>query len=114
MGKFIYGTMATSAEVDDRVLAHLRIAIMTKLRRGESFMFELEMGDGSGRRTFWMHPSVPVQLQFYGSRQPRINPAWVEALLQSASGLAGLTIVPEPPSSRREPGQPSNGLGEES
>lgn len=121
MGKLIYGTMATSVELDDRVLAHLRMAIVTKLRRGEPFMFELEMGEGIGRRTLWMHPSVPVQFQFYGSREPAINLAWVEGLVQVAGSLGGLVILPEParrtnadgPAERAvDPDQPSSGLGD--
>lgn len=96
MGKLIYGSMATSVDIDDRVLSHLRIAVMTKLRRAESFMFDIDMGEGLGRRSFWMHPSVQLQFHFHGSRPPRINRAWVEALLQAAGSPSGLTIVPEP------------------
>ena len=96
MGKFIYGTANASFEIDDRALAHLRIVVMNKLRRSESFMFDVEIGDGSGRRSFWMHPGVPLQFHFFGSRQPRINRMWIEELMQSASSPNGLTIVPEP------------------
>lgn len=96
MGRFIYDTMANSVDIDDRTLAHLRIVVMNKLRRTEAFMFDVEVGDGSGRRSFWMHPSVPIQFHFFGSRQPRINRAWVEDLMQVASGPNGLTITPEP------------------
>ena len=97
MGKLIYGSMATSVDIDDRVLAHLRVAMMTKLRRGEPFMFDVEMGEGLGRRSLWLHPSVPLQFHFHGSRSPRINRAWVEALLQAAGSPSGLTVLPEPP-----------------
>ncbi len=103
MGKFTYGTMATSVDIEDRTLAHLRIAVTTKLRRSESFVFDVEMGDGLGRRSFWMHPSVPLQFHFHGSRAPRINTAWVEALVQTAGSPAGLVIVPEPSTSKRAP-----------
>ncbi len=96
MGRFIYDTAANSVDIDDRTLAHLRIVVMNKLRRAESFMFDVEIGDGSGRRSFWVHPSVPLQFHFFGSRNPRINRAWVEDLMQAASGPNGLTIVPEP------------------
>jgi hypothetical protein len=96
MGRFIYDTAANSVDVDDRTLAHLRIVVMNKFRRSESFMFDVEIGDGSGRRSFWMDLSVPVQFHFFGSRQPRINRAWVEELMRAASGPNGLTIVPEP------------------
>ena len=70
MGKFIYGTVTASFEIDDRALAHLRIVIMNKLRRSESFMFDLTMSDGSGHRSFWMNPAVPIQFQFFGGRAP--------------------------------------------
>lgn len=96
MGRFIYDTSSNSVDLDDRALAHLRIVVMNKLRRGESFMFDIEIGDGSGRRSFWLHPSVPLQFHFFGSRVPRINRAWIEILMQTASGPNGLTMVPEP------------------
>ena len=104
MGRFIYDSAGTSVDIDDRTLAHLRIVIMNKLRRSESFMFDVEVGDGSGRRSFWMHPSVPMQFHFFGSRQPHINREWVEALMQSASSAHGLSIVPEPPEQAASPG----------
>jgi hypothetical protein len=97
VGRFIYDTNANSVDIEDRTLAHLRIVVMNKLRRGEPFMFDVEMGGGSGRRSFWVHPSVPLQFHFYGSRHPAINRAWVEDLMAAATGPSGLVIVPEPP-----------------
>ena len=70
MGRFIYGTGGSSFEIDDRALSHLRVVMMNKLRRSESFMFELNMSDGSGRRSFWISPAVPIQFHFHGSRAP--------------------------------------------
>ncbi|WP_243075540.1 ATP-dependent DNA ligase [Microbacterium sp. SS28] len=96
MGRFIYSG-GDSVDIEDRTLAHLRIVVMNKLRRSEAFMFDVEIGDGSGRRSFWINPSVALQFHFFGSRQPRINRAWVEDLMQVASGPSGLTLVPEPP-----------------
>jgi hypothetical protein len=96
MGRFIYDTVANGVDIDDRTLAHLRVVVMNKLRRSEPFMFDVEIGDGSGRKSFWIHPSVPLQFHFYGSRNPRINRAWVEELMQAASGPSGLSILPEP------------------
>lgn len=89
--------MGEAVDIDDRTLAHLRVVIMNKLRRSESFMFDVEIGDGSGRRSFWMHAAIPLQFHFFGSRHPHINRAWVEELMLSASSPSGLTIVPEPP-----------------
>jgi len=97
MGRFIYESSGNSVDIDDRILAHLRIVVMNKFRRSESFMFDVEVGDGSGRRSFWMSPSVPVQFHFFGSRPARINCEWVEELMLVASGPHGLILVPEPP-----------------
>ena len=48
MGRFIYDSAGASVDIEDRTLAHLRIVIMTKLRRSESFMFEAEIGEEAG------------------------------------------------------------------
>ncbi|MET0830509.1 MAG: ATP-dependent DNA ligase [Microbacterium sp.] len=96
MGSFIYDTTANAVEIDDRTLAHLRVVIMNKLRRSEPFMFDIDMHDGSGRRSFWVHQSVPLQFRFFSNRPTPLNRLWIEALMESASGPNGLTIVPEP------------------
>jgi len=102
MGRFIYESAGSDSYViDDRVLAHLELAISVKFRRGESFAFTLSAGDlkaGQGQRIFWMHPSIPVQFHYDGDRRAvRLNPAWVERLIEAAFTDYGLRIVPEPP-----------------
>lgn len=94
MGKIVYGNDARSIEIDDRVLAHLRVVVMNKLRRSEPFFFH--HSSPSGIRSLWLHPSVPLVFHFYGSRSPAVNRTWVEALMREANGPNGLSIVPEP------------------
>jgi len=97
MGRFIYDSgVANAVDIEDRALAHLRLVVMNKLRRNEPFMFDVEMGDGSGRRSYWISPSIPVQFHFFGSRIPPINRTWVEKLIAEASAPNGLRLVPEP------------------
>ncbi|MGZ0712783.1 DUF7882 family protein (plasmid) [Coraliomargarita sp. W4R53] len=96
MGRFIYDTTANAIDIDDRTLAHLRLVVMNKLRRSESFMFDHELRDGTGRRSFWIHPSVPLQFHFIDRRPQGINRAWVEELMLSASSPSGLMIMAEP------------------
>lgn len=95
MGAFVYDT-TFSVQIEDRTLAHLRIVVMNKLRRSEPFMFEVDMHDGSGHRSLWIHPAVPLQFRFYNSGHPPINRAWIEALMAAASGPQGLTLLLEP------------------
>lgn len=97
MGKLIYGTDVREIEIDDRVLAHLKIAIIAKLRRSESFSLSWEHGaqNGGGRSTVWIHESIPLQFVFFGSRPPSLNRAWVDELMASANS-GSMQILPEP------------------
>ena len=87
MGKFIYNSSSREIEIDDRTLAHLRVAIVNKLRRSESYSMTWEHGveNGSGRTTI-----------FNGNRPPKLNRLWIEQMLLSANSTAGLQFVPEP------------------
>lgn len=105
MGTILYGTPPAALEVEDRALAHLQIVIINKFRRDEHFLLTLDASPnaGTGRRGVWMHPTIPIQFDFKGSRQPTINPEWVEALMERANSGAGLRIVPEPASGSAVP-----------
>lgn len=66
-------------------------------------MFEVDMRDGSGYRSFWIHSGIPLQFLFFATQYPPINRAWVEAMLTAASGPHGLTLLPEPPAEQPPP-----------
>lgn len=104
MGTLTYDSRVT-ASFDDRILAHLQTVIWAKLRRGESFPFTWTdpMRSGLGRTSIWLSPSVSLTFEYFGGRQPRLNPAWIEALTKSANSPGGLTLVPEPDA----PGSPT-------
>jgi hypothetical protein len=98
MGQFIYGNPSVAVDFDDRVLAHLKVVVLAKVRRGESFTFSWEYtaAAGSGHSSIWIHPTIPLQFNFLGNREPRLNRAWVEELMQLANTPAGLRPTPEP------------------
>ena len=98
MGKLIYGSPGQEIEFDDRLLAHLKIAITTKLRRDEKFLLSWPHGveEGGGRSSLWIHPAIPLRFTFNGGKAPKLNRAWVEELLLSASTTGGMQIGPEP------------------
>ena len=104
MGKLIYeGTI--KADFDDRTLAHLMLVIGTKLRRGEPLhlTWRDDASIGDGRTTIWIHPQCSLVYKFHGSRPPKLNPAWVDALAYTANSPSGLYLVPE----AAMPGAPS-------
>ena len=90
-------------DFDDRTLAHLLLVIGTKLRRGEPFHFTWrdDSSIGDGRTTVWLHPGCSLVYKFYGSRAPRLNPAWIDALSFTANSPGGLHLVPEPADTSR-------------
>ncbi|WP_022884848.1 hypothetical protein [Glaciibacter superstes] len=98
MGKLIYGSAGTEIEFDDRLLAHLKVAIVAKLRRDEKFLLSWSTGseNGGGHESLWMHPAIPLQFIFLGSKQPTLNRAWIEELMISANSTGGLHVLPEP------------------
>ena len=100
MGYFVYDS-GTEVNIDDRLLAHLQVVIIKKLRRNESFAFSWKDPGkaGDGRSTVWCHPRMSIRFKFAGGRPPAINPAWVADLTASANSGTGLHITPEPPAS---------------
>lgn len=98
MGLLIYGPAAAEIEMDDRLLAHLRIVIVSKLRNAEAFSlsWSMDASQGSGRETLWVHPSIPLRFRFYGGRPPAINRSWLDLMVLSAN-RGDLHIMPEPP-----------------
>ena len=98
MGKLTYEG-SVKVDFDDRTLAHLMLVIGNKLRHGEPFHLSWrdDPSIGDGRSTVWIHPGSALVYKFYGSRTPKLNPAWIAALAHTANSPSGLYVVPEPP-----------------
>lgn len=105
MGRIFYGASDRGITVDDRALAHLKVAITTKLRRGESFSFSWDHGaeEGFGRSTIWVHPSIPLHFAFDGNRPARLNRTWVEQMIMLASTSGEMRVLTEPDEVDPEP-----------
>jgi hypothetical protein len=98
VGKIIYES-SMKVEIPDRALAHLQLAITTKLRRAEPFAFSWkeDVSTGGGRTTVWIHPGSSLVFKWDGNKPASMNRDWVEALILTASSPSGLYLVPEPP-----------------
>lgn len=98
MGYFYYGAAAYAIEIDDRPLAHFKIATLTLVRAGESFAFSFvrPASIGSGRETLWICPTTDIRFRFNGNRAPKINELWVRLIIESAVAPTGMVLVPEP------------------
>ncbi len=95
MGILQYGT--DQYEFDDRLLAHMKLAIAAKLLRHESFLLNwtIPAEKGSGRISLWISRESQLTFRFSGSRPPNINPRWVEALSLKAARTGGMLVISE-------------------
>jgi hypothetical protein len=95
MGTIYYGGTSTPIEIDDRALAHLKVVIATKLRRGESFTLSWRHPDDQprGRSTVWLHPSIPLRFVFDDPEPPVLDRDWIERLATSANSSGGIMLV---------------------
>jgi hypothetical protein len=97
MGTIYYGGSATPIHIEDRALAHLKVVVATKLRRGESFTVSWRHPDDQprGRSTIWLHPSIPLRFVFDDPEPTDLSREWIEDLANSANSSGGITLVAE-------------------
>jgi len=94
MGSLFYGSSPQPIQMPDRVLAHVKVVIATKLRRGESFTMSWRhpAGEETGRSTIWLQPSIPLRFVF-GAAEPEILDATLlQSYANSANSSGGLTL----------------------
>jgi hypothetical protein len=107
MGTIYYGGSATPIHIEDRALAHLKVVIATKLRRGESFTVSWRHAEDEerGRSTIWLHPAIPLRFVFDEPEPPALNRQFLEDLANSANTSGGIQLVEEhmEPASREVP-----------
>src|SRR3954454_2792876 len=96
MGQLYYGGDSDPTEMPDRVLAHVKAVVSSKLRRGESFTLSWRHDpDGPpGRSTLWLHPSIPLRFVFAGSDGETLDPDLLRRLASAAGSTSGLVINP--------------------
>ncbi len=96
MGYLNYGG-SLEYEFDDRVLAHLKVAITMKLRRQECFLMSWTnpAEKGGGRVSIWLTPNIPLAFRFAGSRAPKLNKSWLTVMHDLSNTPRGLIVVSE-------------------
>jgi hypothetical protein len=97
MGILVIGSNGTHIAIDDRTLAHLRIVILAKLRRSESFAFNWDHGSGddASASTVWMQPTMEVEFTLDSEEPVTINKQWADRLMHAANSVRGLEVIPE-------------------
>lgn len=95
MGVLFYGGPDAAIEIDDVMLAHLKVVVTTKLRRGESFTVSWRHPEQQpgGRSTIWLHPAIPLRFVFDTPEAESLNPEWLERLSHSADSTGGIRLI---------------------
>src|SRR5215216_3269820 len=103
MGTFYYGgghgDLPCGFDVEDALLAHLKLVIVAKLRRGESFIVTvpaLEHGC-EVREALWMNPSVPIRFVIDQADAVPLDHDRLEALMIQANTVRGIVLATERP-----------------
>jgi hypothetical protein len=86
-----------TVEFEDRLLAHLEVVIVQKLRRQESFLMTWQdsVEEGGGRTGIWLHQSVLLAFHFTSPENPKVDRAWLEKLMASANSPMGMFVTDE-------------------
>ncbi|MEJ3404718.1 hypothetical protein WDJ51_08240 [Rathayibacter sp. YIM 133350] len=96
MGTLFYGSAGFSVEIDDLLLAHLKVVIVDKLRRNESFAVNYTEGDDTGPRTLWIHATIPLRFTFSEPVAPALSREVLNDLARQANTTNGLSIRLQP------------------
>ncbi|WP_295824887.1 hypothetical protein [uncultured Microbacterium sp.] len=94
MGSLFYGYSPSPICIPDRVLAHVKVVMATKLRRGESFTLSWRhpSGEPAGRSTLWIQPSIPLRFVFESTEPEALDPVLLQSLANAANSSSGLTL----------------------
>jgi hypothetical protein len=94
MGHLYYGASSRPIEMPDRLLAHIKVVIATKLRRGESFTLSWTHPAGSpeGRSTIWVQPAIEMRFVFGSADPEKLDPALLQRFANAAGSSAGLVV----------------------
>lgn len=97
MGYLYYGEAAEPIRIEDRMLAHLKVVLATKLRRNESFTLSWQHREGeqAGRSTLWLHPSISLRFVFDEAEEIVLSQNWLAELSMSASSSGGIRLTDE-------------------
>ncbi|MFB3977926.1 DUF7882 family protein [Microbacterium proteolyticum] len=94
MAKLFYGTTPEPITIDDRMLAHVKVVVATKLRRGESFTLSWTHGPDEpvGRSTVWLQPAIPLRFVFDSEQPESLDQDLLKRMANDANSSRGLSL----------------------
>ncbi len=95
MGTLFYGGDRLPIRIDDRILAHLRAVMTSKLRRGEGFLLSWSdsISIGDGRSSVWVHDACDLHFKFDGSTPAKLDPALLDRINVDSLQARGIELA---------------------
>ncbi|MDL5351677.1 hypothetical protein [Microbacterium sp. zg-YB36] len=96
MGTLYYSSASTPVQIEDTLLAHLKVVMATKLRRGESFTLAWQHDENSpaGRTTLWLEPSIPLRFVFDDADPAVLDPRRMQSMADEVARTGAITLPP--------------------
>ncbi|HYI52048.1 MAG TPA: hypothetical protein VEX42_10790 [Microbacterium sp.] len=92
MAYLYYGTENCPVVMPDRMLAHVKVVVATKLRRGESFMMTWKHPADDGATSIWLQPSIPLRFVFEVADIGDLDGEYIQSLARAANSSKGLVL----------------------
>ncbi len=89
-----YGNASSPIQMPDRLLAHVKVVMATKLRRSESFTLSWthSAAEPPGRSTIWLQPSIPLRFVFDSAENDKLDQGLLAQMAREASSSGGLSV----------------------
>lgn len=95
MGKLTYGAIQREIVIDDKLLAHIEVVVLSRLRRNNAFALRwtenVEGGDDV-RRTIWVHPNSDLYFEYETPEHGELDREVLDKLAKSADSNAGINL----------------------
>lgn len=93
MGHLTYGALQRMIVVEDRLLAHIEVVVLSRLRRNNAFAMRwTQTGEQGGRRTIWIHQSTDLYFEYDEAQQPELDRELLDQLAKAADSNAGINL----------------------
>jgi hypothetical protein len=95
MGKLTYGAIQREIVMDDNLLAHIEVVVLSRLRRNNAFALrwtETVEGSTDVRRTIWVHQGSDLYFEYETPTQGELDHQLLDKLAKSADSNAGINL----------------------
>lgn len=96
MGSLYYERRGEPLVFDDVPLAHFRRVLITRMRRSEPLLLNVESSSGEAPvEVLWFHPGIQWRIVL-GVDRPPIDPELITAMSRAANASRGITLRTSP------------------